>query len=493
MHQSLSRRLLTLSIGLILAIGLSLTSSPVQAAPSALGQVTGKVTDAKTGSGLGRIRVQVFTSNWRYLRATTANARGVYWFGALPLGVYHVKFTDTRPSYDVTAHIGTDAAVRVKQTNSATVLNAKLKRGASITGTIKAGKARAKYAKVIAVNQYGGSYQVKANSKGQFALGGLSNANYSVFAYDAKMKYTGRSVYVKNLRLGASKNIKISMKTRAGAFAGYLTAGGRRLTNTVYVTAVNKSTGQFWVQKVTAGNLSSLRGLAPGKYKLSVPGANGYVGRTITSVGTIRSNRTTDIFVNLNVRGGHVVGTVVDAATSNPLVGVPVTLYDRNGTRVARGKTAGAGTFSIGGSTATTTGITLVVEAESPINGQSYAKVTRTGLSVRNGTNTDVGTINLVGGGHVVGTVVDAATSTPLAGVSVTLYNRYGTWLARGTTTAAGTFNVGGAALSSTDITLVVEAESPIAGHTYGRVEIKDLVLKNGTNTDVGTVTLTAG
>lgn len=490
MHQSLSRRFLTLSIGLFLAIGLSLASSPVQAEPAALGQITGQVTDARTHGGLDRIRVEVFTSNWQYLRATTANKRGVYWFGELPLGAYHVKFIDTRPRYDVTAHLDTDRPVSVKQADSATVLNVKLQRGASITGTVKAGKSRAKNAKLIAVNQYGGSYEVKANSQGQFALGGLSAANYSVFAYDANKQYTGRSVYVKNLRSGTSKNIYISMKTRAGAFAGLLTAGGRRLTSTVYVTAVNKSTGQYWVQKVAKGDLSSLRGLAPGKYSLSVPGADGYLGRTIANIGTIKSKRTTDAFANLNVRGARVVGTVVDANGQKPLAGVSVSLYDRYGTQVGRGKTTSTGSFSIGGSTPTSTGLTLVVESESPINGQSYGKVELKGLSLRTGTNTDVGTITLVGGGHVIGKVIDAATSMPLAGVSVSLYDRSGTKVARGKTTATGTFNIGGTTRTSTGLTLVVETESPINGQTYGTVRIPGLPLTNGTNTDVGTISL---
>jgi hypothetical protein len=65
----------------------------------------------------------------------------------------------------------------------------------------------------------------------------------------------------------------------------------------VYVTAVNKNTGEYWVQRVAAGNLS-LRGLTAGSYRLEVPAANGYVGGRF-NIGKIRAGRTKDVTVTL--------------------------------------------------------------------------------------------------------------------------------------------------------------------------------------------------
>lgn len=289
-------------LAVALVAGLTLVAAPAQAKNEPRGQLTGKITDSKTKKGLSKIRVELFTADWKYLKAKVANSRGTYWFGSLRRGTYRVKFVDTRPTYDVTAHVTKDSAVRVRKVKNATVHNVRISRGASITGRVTAGGKKAKKSRLLAVNQYGGTYQVTADKSGRFAIGGLSKGNYSVFAFDYKLRFTGPSVYIRGLKLRTSRNVTIRMKTRAGAFAGPLTAGGRKLKATVWVTAVNRKSGQFWVQKIKRGNLGALRGLAPGKYKIIVPDAAGYRGRTINYLGTIKSRKTTDVRVNLNRR-----------------------------------------------------------------------------------------------------------------------------------------------------------------------------------------------
>ncbi|MCW2747561.1 MAG: hypothetical protein JWP10_703, partial [Nocardioidaceae bacterium] len=297
MAHRLQRSLLVVLASFAL-FGATLLAVPTAQA-SGSGQIVGRITDAATHKGLNKIHVQVFTSTWGYIGEVKAKKSGVYRISSREIGGYHLKFVDTRPRFDTTAHVTKEAYVRVTQTEDPTVKNAKMHQGGTVYGTVKLKKGRAKGARVVAANDFG-SYEVTADDKGRFALGGLAPGKYTVFAWDAKGTYTGSPKFVGKIKAGRSKGVVVTLKTRSGGLSGVLTVDGKQAFETVYVTAVNKKSGQWWTQKITFGDLSALQGLAPGKYKLIVPGFQGHLGRTVTLSAKVVSGKTRDIFpVNL--------------------------------------------------------------------------------------------------------------------------------------------------------------------------------------------------
>ena len=158
-----------------------------------------------------------------------------------------------------------------------------MKKGAVITGTVKNGNGKpAKSVKVLAANAAEQSFPVTANDKGQFALGGLPAGSYSVFVYDAGKNWvTNKSTWVPGLKAGRSKNVAIKMKNAAGSLTIDLYTPNGPVSGHPYVTAISKSSGQFWVAKASHGSVV-FRGLREGKYKVIVPG----VGRLVRQART---------------------------------------------------------------------------------------------------------------------------------------------------------------------------------------------------------------
>ena len=108
-------------------------------------------------------------------------------------------FVDQRPAYDVTKAAPANIKVTVRAGRT-TTKNATMRRGAAITGTVKAGGKVAKGARVVAANTAEQSFEVKANGRGQFALGGLPAGNYSVFTYDRSKRYVAKSLWVPRMK-----------------------------------------------------------------------------------------------------------------------------------------------------------------------------------------------------------------------------------------------------------------------------------------------------
>lgn len=374
----------------LLVAGTTTTVPSAEAAPS--GKVTGRITAVGSGDGVSRLKVSLFDRHWNFLRARKANRAGVYSFGPLAPGRYWVQVTDRRPTYDVTKFASTQVKVRVRGGRT-TVRHLRVRRGAAITGTVTAGRARAARAKVVATNQYGGAYEVRANERGEFALGGLSEGNYSVFAYDRRGSFTGRSVWVPGMKPGGTSHIAVRMTTSAGGLVVDLYAGRSPLRAPVWVTAVNRATGQYWVARARRGQVT-LAGLSPGRYRIAVPGAGQFLART-GPIGKVRAGKYRFTSFRLNRRGGWFTGGVVDAVDGTPLPGVTVSVYDGQGSQRGRVKTRAAGGFRVGGSFGNEKGLTVVVEVPGGVEGQKYKKVTLTGVRSVAGRGIDLGAIAL--------------------------------------------------------------------------------------------------
>ncbi|MDP9820451.1 carboxypeptidase-like regulatory domain-containing protein [Nocardioides massiliensis] len=350
-------------------------TATTQAAPA--GKITGQIRAAGSGQGVSKLQVSLFDRHWNFIRKRKANSSGIYSFGPMRPGVYWIQVNDRRPNYDVSKVATTQAKVRVRGGRT-TIRHIRVRRGAAITGTVRAGGRAAPHARVVAINQHGGTYEVRANERGEFALGGLSAASYSVFGYDRAKQFTGASTWVPKLEPGRIVNTTVRLDTRAGGLVVDLYAGREPLRARVWVTAVNRRTGQYWVARSNRGQVT-LAGLHPGRYRISVPGAGNFLSRT-GNVGKVHEGKFRFTSFRLNRRGGWFTGTALDASNGTGLKGVTVSVYDSAGSLRAQRKTDSQGDFRVGGSFGNEKQLTVVLEVPSGVKGQKYRKVTISGI-----------------------------------------------------------------------------------------------------------------
>lgn len=389
-------------MAVLVAVGL-LVAVPTTAG-AAGPQVYGRVTDASTGSPIRNVRVQLFDANWNYVKQTKAKRNGIYEMSSPGPGTYHLQFVDARPAYDTRAYAAR-LDVRIKIGSSSKQQNVRLRRGGAIGGVVKVKGRPAPHARIRAISNGGQVITVRADKRGQYALGGLAKDDYRVYAYDAKNRRVGRSKLVRSVKLKTFRKVSFNLKTRPGTIRGFILTGGNRASGTVYVTAVNKKTGEYWVARVTRGNLS-LRGLTPGSYRLQVPDTGGYFGSTF-NIGYVRAGRTHNTTVNLPTSGGTFSGKAVDATSGAGIPNISVRLTDARGKVQAELPAKQDGSFRIGGNVRPQSGMKITIFAYGKIQGHTYAAEVRYPLSVANNSNQSLGVIKL--------TRTDPPTPTPTA------------------------------------------------------------------------------
>jgi hypothetical protein len=293
-HRRLTAALLPILVAAGVLVGVSAPAEAVRP------QVYGRVTDASTGKPIKTVKVLLFNDDFSYVRQTKVRGNGVYQMTSPGPGAYRLQFVDARPAYDTKAYAARlDVPIRIG--GSEVQKNIRLHRGGAIGGTVKItvkGKTKgASNALIRAVGTAGQVIEVNANKKGEYALAGLGKDSYRVFTYDSAKRRVGKSKLVRKVKLRSWRKVSFVMRTKPGAIRGFVRSDGAKARGTVFVTAVNKNTGEYWVQKVSAGNLS-LRGLTAGSYRLEVPAANGYAAGRY-NIGKIRAGGTRDVTIRL--------------------------------------------------------------------------------------------------------------------------------------------------------------------------------------------------
>ncbi|MBA2954393.1 hypothetical protein GON03_08670 [Nocardioides sp. MAH-18] len=386
-----------------LLAGLLVVVAPTGAA-SAVAPTTGTVTGV-INFPAKRTQVEVlwFTSGWQFIGRKNAGA-GSYAITNLPPGRYWLQFVDQRESYDIGKYAATDVQVSVRAGDT-TIRNVTMQRGGYITGTVRTGDGRpAAKATVTAANRQGRSFSTTANSKGQFAIGGLPQSRYSVFTWDRRKRWVAKSTWAGAIRPRQGKDVRIRLDKRAGAMRVLLLSPEGSLTARTQVTVTNRTTGQWWTATARSGS-AVFQGLYPGRYTLDFPGAGVWLRATGKPVqrATVRPGRTVIGKVKVTQRGGWITGQAVDAhAPAYPLAKAQVQLYDAYGTKVDETTTATDGTFLLDGQLYTQTGMTVVVNPNPNAGGWTqttgycqFQSLQLPGIPVTQGSATALGAVSV--------------------------------------------------------------------------------------------------
>lgn len=361
---------------------------PTAGAPAAdpTGKVRGNIFGKAGGAPL-KLKMLIFKADWTYLSAR--NVFGSAYSISLPEGNYHLQFVDKRPSYDVSKFAPTDVFVKVRS-GSTSSQDVRMRKGAAITGTVFAGGKPGAKARVVAANPNEQSFETVANDKGQFAIGGLPAASYSVFTYDRRKQFVGKSSYIRNLGAGKFANVRISLPKKAGGLLVDLYAGGKPLQGTTFATAISRRTGQFWTSKVRKGSVT-FQGLFPGRYRIVVPDVGRWIGRTgSVKNGVVRPGRTAFGSFKLTQKGGAFTGRIVREDGGMPMGGATVRLFDKSGAMVSETATSSTGYFLVGGKLRAQSGMTLVAFNSFDAN---YDRISLEGLSIQLNQDKSLGTL----------------------------------------------------------------------------------------------------
>jgi hypothetical protein len=478
--------------GMLASLLLALGQAPAADAAASAGRVRGYVV-APHGA-TPPLKVSWFTTGWTYLGSRAVSRGGAYSL-SLPAGTYRLQFADKRPSYDVTKLATTDATVVVRSAHT-TVKNVHMQRGSAITGTVRTGSKPGSKATVIAASKDERSFSTVANARGQFAIGGLPPGSYSVFTYDHKKTYIGKSTFVRKVEPGHPANVGIHLTKRAGGLLVDLYAGDRPISRTVVVTAVSKSTGQFWTTTARNGT-AVFQGLYPGRYRLVAPGYGDFLGRTgDIANGQVRPGRTAFGSFRLTQHGGSFTGRLVAGDDDSPVGRATVRLYDARGAIIAAATTAADGTFRIGGRLGTTKGISLVAFDSAHLG--TFDTLAVRALSIKAGQTKRLGDIVLptLPSAAVSGYVVDASNKAiTLAGATVQLLDARNVVIATTTSDDDGGFLMDKRLAAQSGVTVVVQpgGTSDYLGDPATRCEYTSskhggIVLETDVERDLGPV-----
>lgn len=450
MSRTVSRAgVLVLLVGLVAAL-VSLLPVTSAEASSPKGRVRGYVA---AGGQHPPLKVSWFTEDWQYLGSRSVSRSGGYGLVLRP-GTYRLQFSDKRPSYDVTKLAATDTTVTVRA-GSTTVRNARMTRGAAITGKVSvAGGRSGSRATVVAASPDRRSFTTVANAQGEFALGGLPAGSYSVFTYDHGKKYVAKSTYIKKLEAGRPQNLRLRLNKKAGDLVVDLYAGREAIDKTLVVTAVSKKTGQFWTVKAKHGTVV-LHGVFPGRYQLVVPGYGEYLGRTgNVSRGEVRPGRPAFGSFRLTKRGGAFTGRLLAGDDHSPVAKATVRIYDANGGIVAETTTTANGAFRVGGRLDTMKAATLVAFGGTDAQFFDTLRVPKLSVTVNHTKQLGDLTLPAKPSATVTGVLVDGANpAIPLTGATVQLRDARGEVIGTATSDAEGSFTIAERLLSQSNVT----------------------------------------
>jgi hypothetical protein len=390
-----------LALALVAALVAALALVGVGTAPAQAATKKGTVTGQVLVKGNVPLRMRWFNEDWQFMDERKVN--GPIYDLTLPVGTYYLQFVDERPAYDIKKYAPTDIKVVIRK-DKTVQRDVRMKIGAAITGTVRGGGKALAGARVVAANANEQSFETKANDKGQFAIGGLPDGSYSIFTFDRKKEWVGKSTYLRGLKARQVRNTAIALKTRAGSLRVELKTGREKLKQKVFVTAISKASGQFWTVKATKG-VAIFNGLFPGKYSMVVPRVGIYLADQGPIAGADVKSGRADLVSSFTWTklAARMTGTVVDGRYPDyEMKDVIVELRDADGNKLTSTVTNDQGKFWMNIGTPTLKNVTVRIKPggfTAPyMQGEEYCKFGSSEtpqLSVAKGDELDLGTLAL--------------------------------------------------------------------------------------------------
>ncbi len=448
------------------------TTSSIDAAMQAGGQVTGTVTDAVSGDPVSGIEVDVYSSNSSGSNpvdtACTASD-GTYTVPGLTTGTYYVGFNDgcgasnyAPQFYNGKASLASAEPVSVTTGTTTSSIDAAMQAGGQVTGTVT--DAVSDPVSGIEVDVYSsnssGSNPVDTActaSDGTYTVPGLTTGTYYVGFNDgcgasnyAPQFYNGKA------SLASADPVSVTTGTTTSSIDAAIQAGGQ-VTGTVTDAVSGDPVSGIEVDVYSSKDFLStpvdtactasdgtyaVPGLTTGTYYVGFNdgcGASNYVPQfyngkaslaSADSVSVTTGTTTSSIDAAMQA-GNEITGTVTDAVSGDPISSVEVDVYSSNSSGsnpVDTVCTASDGTYTVPG---LTTG-TYYVGFNDGCGASGYSPQFYNGkaslasadpVSVTTGTTTSSIDAAMQAGGQVTGTVTDAVSGDPVSGIEVDVYS----------------------------------------------------------------------
>ncbi|MBC8160311.1 MAG: carboxypeptidase regulatory-like domain-containing protein [Roseiflexaceae bacterium] len=451
------------------------TTSGIDAVLARGGAVSGRVTDATTGTGLDDVSVQIYDASGDRVETVNTDATGQYATKpVLRAGEYRVKFIpDDNGSacgyasefYNTKASFDTADTIAIAPPNSATNIDAALDLGSSISGRVSAlGSAGVGSVYVRVYDSAGKAVaEGRTNTAGSYiTTPALPSGTYRVgFSprSDNPQRYLGE-FYSDKATLALSDPIVITAPTavtntdavlaQGGAISGRITAAdtGLPLVN-VAVSILNAAGDSVAYAYTTSDGVYTTSGLPSGSYRVSFDpqgDSRPYAGAFYAGVVAVTApNITANIDAALP-RGATIAGRVTDANTGVPLPNIDVLIYDSSGEYIAWAETGPDGSYvtedSIGPGTYRV-GFNPYGDPSGYAAAFSNGKTslaTADSIMVSGTTNVTGIDAALVKGGLISGKVTDASSGAGLSRIEIEVYDSSGNQVAAGYTGPTGLY-----------------------------------------------------
>jgi hypothetical protein len=500
-------------------------------------RITGRVTDAATGTALNGVNVRVFDSAGTQVASVNTFGSGTYATGALAPGTYFVRTANSLGYLDQSyQNLPCAPTCNVTQGNPVVVIagaateniNFALSLGGRISGAIRDASTGAGLGGVtVQVFNAAGVQVTSINTStqpatlGTYTTTGLADGSYFV-------RTTNNLGYVNQLHSGlpCAPTCTVTAGTPVAVTAPNLTTVdfhltlGARISGTVtddngsapiggVTVQLFSSSGVSLVGASTAANGTyTLNGLAPGTYFLRTFNTLGYLDEAYNDIVCLSCPLTTtgvpivltsaqQLVIPIGLaKGGQITGRVTDASGTG-LGQVTVTVFDAAGRQLVVTTTSNAagtiGNYATSGLPEGAHFVRAVPAAGSPYVAEVFDNLACLPCRITDGTlvSVTVGAvanvnIALEAGGRISGSVTDSATGTPIAGIAVDVISSSGGTLLTATTNASGIYTTGGLPAGSYFARTRTLPTTPAQSQGYVNVVFDDITC-SGCNPVTGT------
>jgi Carboxypeptidase regulatory-like domain len=351
------------------------------------GELKGTVTGAGSAT-LANVTVIAYNATGNSVASTLTESNGTYTLGGLNSGSYRVRFEveagnpfyaspgDYAPQFDGgVSSLAAAEAVPVGAGASASVVNAQLQPGATISGAVTGLEGdNVSGERVTAYDESGASAgSATSAADGSYTIADLGGGSYRV-GFEEEASAPGQPNYAPQFfesepNLAAARAVSVpagegvsginaQLTVRdGGAIAGEVTdASGNPLAGEVKVDVYDESGQDVASGRVEPNGTYLVGALAEGTYRMSFESfgsGEGYSkqffgGTSLASASGVlvtAGATTPNVNVQLNRAGGAIAGTVTDDAGCG--IGAQVTAYDASGSPIASTTTMTDGSYAV--------------------------------------------------------------------------------------------------------------------------------------------------